>query len=182
MYCKLPLILITLGCLTTIQNAKRPFQLIWTTYNCTKFGERVTYLKCNLTKLAKGYAPELWIEFQSQLSEDLDTEMIITYRLPKSPRIVKFLNHRHNLCNAIKHMQTLPFYNEGFVRIMRYTSLPCNCPIKGKTRYNITNFVFTEDLLPPFTPPLSFNYSFALYENDIKTSCISASGDIIRKK
>lgn len=64
---------------------------------------------------------------------------------------------------------------------MKYIYIYFYFPIRQTYLYNISNFMFTDDLFAPYMPLIDFNYTMYLYNDKVIIVTYNAEGSIVKK-
>ncbi|XP_013106649.2 uncharacterized protein LOC106086499 [Stomoxys calcitrans] len=154
--------------INNIESAKRPFDLILHSVEVKNVTDLFQDWDCCLRKLAKNrYAISVMITLSRQLAKNAEIEILIHISQPNTSKIIKFLEVKLNICDALVNLKAAVLIKELFKELMGVSNLPYNCPIKGNVMYNVTDFIVVDKFFPTYTPSLHFNYTLKFY-NDRK--------------
>ncbi|XP_073812247.1 uncharacterized protein [Musca autumnalis] len=162
------LLLIAFQHCNVLETAKRRLiNIEITNYTFTNYtADHVKSLELNFTKLAPNrYGLNMNFELYRQLPRNTEVRILTIVQPKKAVKPMTFFDMRWNLCEALSNFKALPFLIDLYKEIKRTFNVRLVCPLKGNFRYRITNFMVTNEMLPSFTPELSFSHSLELYED-----------------
>ncbi|XP_013106639.2 uncharacterized protein LOC106086491 [Stomoxys calcitrans] len=152
--------------LKSVQTARRSFNVEIYKINCDNFRSPMKFFNCAFTKLdTNRFASDCALMLERQLLRNAEIGIEVTYVLPKGQNIVKFLQIKLNICDALEQLKTVPLLKKLFIELIHNSNIPYTCPIKGNEVYNMTGFIISDEVFPPYTPILAFNYTVSFYEN-----------------
>ncbi|XP_019891612.2 uncharacterized protein LOC109612214 [Musca domestica] len=168
--------------LVVIQSAQRRFDLEVQEYHCTNRTSLVRQLHCNLTKIANG---RYYADFLFEITRNLDKEARIqftSYYTPQNAkRAVKFVDLNMKVCDVLSQSMTLPLIKTIINEVRKTSNLPYACPIKGNFTYKFVNLTLDANILPTYTPLISYNFSTKFYEHQKLLAILDVSGATVAR-
>ncbi|XP_059221696.1 uncharacterized protein LOC131996227 [Stomoxys calcitrans] len=164
------------------QAAKRRFVMEVHNCTCIRFSSPSKLFECEYQKLTKGrYSISLMFELERALTRQAEIELQITYRVKQGRTIVTFTNVKLKVCDVLTHAQGLPVIKDLMESFNRCSNLPIMCPILGNKMYNITNVIVNEELFPPYTQFMDFNFTVNFYDNGKLFSTYKLEGSTVKR-
>ncbi|XP_059224892.1 uncharacterized protein LOC131997683 [Stomoxys calcitrans] len=131
-YTSILCLLIILSCCSESQSAKRHFNLELRNVTCSSFTDIVRLVDCDVRKLAENrFGMDVMFYLNRPVPLDADIEILLHYRVPKSTRVVSFINIKMKICDILQHATTVPIVKEVLNGLARFSNLPLTCPVKG---------------------------------------------------
>ncbi|XP_075167401.1 uncharacterized protein LOC142239491 [Haematobia irritans] len=160
------IIALSLDTIWRIQTARRSFNLELHRIICSNFSSPLKYAHCSLKKLATNrFATGLNLMLERPLLTNAEVDIEIRYKLTKFRRTVTFWKGKLNICNTLEQIALIPIVRKLFMEVIRSSNMPYACPIEGNILYNLSDFLVTEEIIPPYAPIMNFNYTLTFYDN-----------------
>ncbi|XP_013106650.2 uncharacterized protein LOC106086500 [Stomoxys calcitrans] len=177
---KIVFTLMVLSCLDNVLLAKKRRNIIFHNVTCICLTDLVKQSACDIRQLTNGrYGLNAMFELTHQLPATADVEILLTYKLPRGSRVVKFINLKLRICDVLVHLPTVPLVKEVLIGLSRYSNLPLSCPVKENKMYNVTNLIISDSVWPPYMPLVNFNFTLnftnlkkLLYTYDLRGSVV----------
>ncbi|XP_059217732.1 uncharacterized protein LOC131994832 [Stomoxys calcitrans] len=159
---------------------KKPFMVKLNRVSCPKFSDRIKYMECNWKKVATSKY-NLGSIFMLNNDLDRDAEIQLKIHISRSGgKWLKFVDLKVNLCDALQKLLSIPLANTLLNEALQTSNVPCSCPIKGNVMYNMSNFMVSDKLFPPYTPTnLEFNCTTNYFEHQKVIYTFIVEGGII---
>ncbi|XP_013118111.1 uncharacterized protein LOC106095420 [Stomoxys calcitrans] len=176
--CKLVLfLLMAWGSLTLIMAAKRSFNLVIYNVTCNKYAKRITRFDCTHRKVSTGcYSSDYSIMLDQTLDKDADLQFLVTFIPMKGAKLVKFLDVKINICDALSQSNSSPLLKSLLEEFKKKSDLPNGCPVKGGYLYSVANYSVDSTTLPPYAPILTFNCTVTIFEHNKRIASIRTMG------
>ncbi|XP_075167397.1 uncharacterized protein LOC142239487 [Haematobia irritans] len=161
-----------------IKAAKRRFNVEIQEFVCYHFGTVIKSVNCSFNKISTNFfMTNVNVVLNNDLARDSEVRILISFQLPKNNKIITFLDVKLNICDFLSQIMGTPLVKRLMKEVRKTGNLPYACPVKGNYRYYFANYSVTDDLLPPYTPLMKFNFSLSYFEHKklFASSCIRGS-------
>ncbi|XP_073812959.1 uncharacterized protein [Musca autumnalis] len=165
LWLKIIFIFLLIQQLHEIQGKKISYSLRIHNVTCEVCNNWVIRYHCDLQNVTNNaYAFNFLIALNRQLPSNTDANILADVRPAGGRKVVKFLNIKMNVCNALGNMKTNPLVMIFQEKMIQHSNLPAECPIKANTLYNISDVIVSQDLIPGYAPSMDFNVTIAFYQ------------------
>ncbi|XP_059224889.1 uncharacterized protein LOC131997680 [Stomoxys calcitrans] len=166
------LIIILLWHFSNEMAAKKTLNVELYNLSCSYYTELVKQFSCDFRKLATGiFALNANLVLNRSLAKNAEVAITIAVNLPGQTKKIQVLDVKLKVCDILSNMGKVPMIKKHFNELMRSSTLPILCPIKGNVLYKINNYTITNDFFPNYTPVMNFNYTVDFYESNNRLVC-----------
>ncbi|XP_075167824.1 uncharacterized protein LOC142239983 [Haematobia irritans] len=145
---------------------KRQIEISFHNVDCnTSYPDLLKPPSCSFNKLAiNRYSFSVCFELIRQLERNADAWVRIYYNIARSHRIVKLIDFRLKICDALHFISRVPLIQFILIELRRNSNLPISCPLKENNLYNISNMIITDAVVPIYAGNMDFNFTIDFFE------------------